>query len=271
MIALFGASSPSVSIVAENLFNIGPIRVNNSMVLGTIGTALTIWLLVYTRNRIASRRYNRLSIAVLWIYEYLQETIEQVMGGRELARKIAPLAISLFFILIINNELDILPIVGPITWGGVPAFRGLAADLNFTAAIAVITMVTAQIWGVRTHGFFGNLGRYFGNPFTRPMHVFEGALELIAEFSRLIGLAMRLFGNIFGGEVLIVIMGFITLYLSPLALPPFMLLELFVGLVQAYVFFMLTAVFISLGTVRHSEAEPAPEDLLHTGQAQYQS
>src|SRR5262249_45380505 len=104
-------------------------------------------------------------------------------------------------------------------------------------------------------------------PFTQPMHVFEGFLELIAEFSRLIGLAMRLFGNIFGGEVLIVIMGFITSYAAPLALPPFILLELFVGLVQAYVFFMLTAVFISLGTIRHSEAAPAPEEMLHRGEA----
>ena len=266
MMTLFAATSPSVSIVAEKLFQIGPINVSNSMVLGVLGTAITFWLLIYTAKRVKTRRYNRLSIAVLWMYEYLQDTVEEVMGSRELAVKVAPLAITIFFVLIVNNELDILPIVGPITSNGVPVFRGLAADLNFTAAIAVITMITAQIYGVKTHGFFGNLGRYFGNPFTQPMHAFEGALELLAEFSRLIALAMRLYGNIFGGEVLIVIMGFITVYLSPLALPPFMLLELFVGLVQAYVFFMLTAVFISLGTIRHSEANPAPEDLIHAGQ-----
>jgi F-type H+-transporting ATPase subunit a len=267
MTLFLGAASPSVSIVAERIFNVGPVHVTNSMILGVLGTALTLCLLVYAALRIKSRRYNRLSVAVLWVYEYLMDTVEQVMGSRELARRVAPLAITLFFVLVVNNELDILPIVGPVTWNGVPLFRGLAADLNFTAAIAVITMVMAQIYGIRTHGFFGNLGRYFGNPFTAPMHVFEGALELLAEFSRLIGLAMRLFGNIFGGEVLIVIMGFITVYASPLALPPFMLLELFVGLVQAYVFFMLTAVFVSLGTISHSEANPDPEDLMKVEQA----
>jgi len=260
---LMAAASPTVSIVAEPMFNIGPLHVNNSMILGVLGTGLTVWLLFYAARRIRAKRYGRLSVAVLWVFQYLMETVEQVMGDRKLARKVAPLAITIFFVLLINNELDVLPVVGPITLHGVPLFRGLAADLNFTAAIAVITMVTAQVYGVRTHGFFGNLGRYVGNPFTQPMHVFEGFLELIAEFSRLIGLAMRLFGNIFGGEVLIVIMGFITSYASIVALPPFILLELFVGLVQAYVFFMLTAVFISLGTIRHSEADPAPEDLMH--------
>src|SRR6185369_4182890 len=219
---IFAATAgPSVSIVAERMFDIGQFHVTNSILLGALGTSLVFWLMFYTRSRVKARKYNRLSIAVLWMYEYLLETVEQVMGDRALARKVAPLAITIFFVLVINNELDVLPIVGPITFHGLPLFRGLAADLNFTAAIAVITMVTAQIYGIRTHGFFGNLGRYFGNPFTQPMHVFEGALELIAEFSRLIGLAMRLFGNIFGGEVLIVIMGFITAYLSPLALPPF--------------------------------------------------
>jgi F-type H+-transporting ATPase subunit a len=126
-------------------------------------------------------------------------------------------------------------------------------------------MITAQVYAVRTHGFFGNIGRYVGNPITQPMHVFEGGLELLAEFSRLIGLAMRLFGNIFGGEVLIVIIGYITVYASPLALPPFILLELFVGIIQAYVFFILTAVFISLGTIRHDESNPAPEELMERG------
>jgi F-type H+-transporting ATPase subunit a len=260
---MFIAEAPPVSIVAEKLFNIGPLAVTNSMVLGVLGTALTFWILLYTRNRIQTRRYNRFSVAVLWLYEYLQETVEQVMGSRELARKVGPLAITLFFVLVVNNELDVLPIVGTVTYHGVPLFRGLAADLNFTAAIAVITMVTAQIYGVKTHGFFGNLGRYVGNPFTQPMHVFEGFLELIAEFSRLIGLAMRLFGNIFGGEVLIAIMGYITSYFSVVSLPPFIILELFVGLVQAYVFFMLTAVFISLGTIRHSEHDPNPEDIIN--------
>src|SRR5204863_528124 len=144
-----------------------------------------------------------------------------VMGSHERAKKLAPLAITIFLFVLINNWFELLPFVGPLTWHGQPLFRGLAADLNFTMALAIITMVTAQIWAVKNLGFFGNLGRYFGNPFKDPMHVFEGFLELVAEFSRLIALAMRLFGNIFGGEVLLVVMAFITGLLAPLSLPPF--------------------------------------------------
>jgi F-type H+-transporting ATPase subunit a len=266
MMMLAEGAGPHVSIVAEHLFNVGPISVTNSMLLGVIGSAVTFWLLIYTALRIKAKRYNRLSVAVFWLYDYLLSTVTEVIGDKKLARKLAPLPIGMFFFIVINNWFELLPVVGTMTYHGEPLFRGLAADLNFTAALAVITMVTAQIWGIRHHGFFGNLGRYFRNPFTNPVGAFEGFLELVAEFSRLIALALRLFGNIFGGEVLIAVMGFITVYLSPLTLPPFMLLELFIGLVQAYVFFMLTCVFVSLGLIDH-HPKASPDTLELSGEA----
>jgi F-type H+-transporting ATPase subunit a len=264
------AEGPEVSLVARPIIEIGPLRITNSTLLGLVGTTIVVWLLIYTVRRIQQHRHTRLSIAVLWLFEMLFGTVEEVLGSREKAIKLAPLAISMFLLILVNNWLEILPFVGPVTWNGVPLFRGLAADLNFTLALAIITMVTAQIWAVRALGLGGNLGRYFGNPFKDPMHVFEGFLELVAEFSRLIALAMRLFGNIFGGEVLLVVMAFITSYAAPIFVPPFMALELFVGAVQAYVFFMLTVVFVSLGsahTPAHSESSDAPAPVLVTEEA----
>lgn len=257
--SLLLAAGPHVSLVAEHLFNIGPLRISNSMVLGVIGTAIVVGLFFYTRYRIQLNSHTRVSVAMLALFEMLLSTTEEVVGSRALALKLAPLAITLFFVIVVNNWVGILPFVGPVTYHGEPLFRGLASDLNFTASLAIITMVTAQIYAIRTHGFFGNLGRYFANPFTNPMGVFEGFLEIIAEFSRLIALAMRLFGNIFGGEVLLAVMGFITAWAAPLALPPFIFLELFVGAIQAYVFFMLTIVFISLGTASHHDESSADD------------
>ncbi len=244
-------TSPNVTLVAEPIFHLGPFTVTNSMILGTVGVALLFWLFIYTCRHITSGRYTKLSVAILWGFETLLNTTGEILGDRKLARKLAPLAITMFFVIIVNNWLEILPILGTITWNNQPLFRGLAADLNFTAALAIITMVTAQAWAIKKHGFFGNLGRYFVNPINDPMGAFEGALEIIAEFSRLIALSMRLFGNIFGGEVLLLVIGFITSWAAPVALPVFMLLELFVGAIQAYVFFMLTVVFISLGQATH--------------------
>jgi len=258
---------PVVSVGAQTVFQVGPISVTNSMLFGIIGSALTWGLLIYTTRRVKQRRYNRLVVAFLWMYEYLINTAAEVLGDMESAKRLAPLAITMFFFILINNCLEILPIVGPVTYHGVQLFRGLAADLNFTFALAVVTMVTAQIWAIRNHGFFGNLGRYFANPFKDPMHAFEGSLELVAEFSRFIALSMRLFGNIFGGEVLLAVMAYITAFATPLTVPPFMLFELFIGLIQAYIFFMLTVVFVSLGTMGHHAPASSSDTFALSGEA----
>lgn len=254
---MIAAAGPEISLSAKPLFEVGPLLVTNSTMLGILGTGVLLVVLFYARGRIASGRFDRLSVAVLWIFEILFKTAEDVLGSRDQAKKIAPLAITMFLVIMVNNWMGLLPFVGPLTYHGEPLFRGLAADLNFTLALAIITMVTAQLWAIRTHGFGGNLGRYFANPFKDPMHAFAGILEVIAEFSRLVALSMRLFGNVFGGEVLLAVVAFITVYFSPVALPIFMLLELFVGAIQAYVFFMLTVVFVSLGGLAHG---PKPSD-----------
>lgn len=240
-----------ISLHPQTIFNVGPVAITNSAMLGTLGLGLLFGVLFYTLYKIKRRQYTRTSIAVLWLFETLFDTTTEILGSRSLARKLIPLAATLFFFIIVNNWLGVLPIVGPVSYHGLPLFRGLAADLNITIALAVITMVTAQIWAIRAHGFFGNIWRYLRNPA-------EGSMEFVADISRGMTLAMRLFGNIFGGEVILLIIGFLSGYAAPLTLPIFMLFELFVGSVQAYIFFMLTVVFISLGTITHSEPAEAP-------------
>lgn len=251
MLGQFAESQIHVSLPAETLFHVGPIAITNSMLLGVLGYGIVIGVFFWMVWAIKNKPRNRFLGFMMWIFETLLGTVEQVMGDKKLARKLALLALTLFFLIIVNYWSGILPFVGPITYNGVPLFRGLVADLNVTFALAIITMVTAQIYAIRAHGAFGNLGRYFRNPFKDPAGAFEGVLELIAEFSRLVGLSFRLFGNVFAGEVLLVVVGYLTQYLAPLTLPPFMVFELFIGAIQAYVFFMLTVVFISLGTMHH--------------------
>jgi F-type H+-transporting ATPase subunit a len=257
---VFLAAGPNVSLIAEPIFKIGPLNITNSTLLGVVGGIIMFWLLLDAVKRIRSGQHNRLSVAVLWLFEILFGTVEEIIGSREKAKKLVPLAVTIFLFVIINNWLEVVPFVGPLTWHGQPLFRGLAADLNFTAALALITMITAQIWAHRALGLGGNLGRYFGNPFKDFMHAFSGILELVAEFSRLIALAMRLFGNIFGGEVLLLVIAYISSWAAPVALVPFMLIEIFVGAIQAYVFFMLTVVFVSLGTNHGHDDVPSEVD-----------
>lgn len=248
-------SSPHVSLAAERVFSLGPLNITNSVILGVLGYIIVIAMLVYVSRMVKNGKTNRFVGLIQWGFETLFQTTEEVLGDKKLARKLAPLAITLFFFIIVNYWLGIIPFVGPVTWNDVPLFRGLAADLNVTFALAIISMVAAQLYAIKVHGFSGNLSRYFRNPIKDPAGSFEGILELIAEFSRLTALSLRLFGNVFAGEVLLIMVGFLTNWFSPILLPFFMIFELFIGFIQAYVFFMLTVVFISLGTASHGRDE----------------
>ncbi len=256
MMQMFAAAdSPHVSLVAEKVFTVFGFPITNSFVLGVLGYALLAWMLFYVAGKVKRGDKNRFVSLIQWVFEGLYNTVEQVTGDKRVAKRLAPLAITLFFFIVVQYWAGILPFVGPITVHGVPLFRGLAADLNTTFALAIITMVMAQVYAVRQHGFAGNLGRYLRNPFKDPAGAFEGVLELIAEFSRLMGLSLRLFGNVFAGEVLLLMIGFLTVWAAPLTLPPFLIFELFIGAIQAYIFFMLTVVFISLGLASHGHED----------------
>lgn len=128
----------------------------------------------------------------------------------------------------------------------VPLLRAATADLNMTIALAIVSVVAMQYFGFAAMGF--HYSSRFLN-FKSPIDFFLGILELISEVSKIISFAFRLFGNIFAGEVLLAVMAFLMPFIVPL---PFLTMELFVGFIQALVFSMLTAVFLSV-TMSHGE------------------
>lgn len=244
-----------VSLPAEKIFDIAGLPVTNSMLVGVAAYAIVIGLFFRAAANLRSGRMTRTTIALQWVFEGLLKTIEDVTGNKQRARQIAPLAITTFVLVLTGYYLGLLPVVGAVTWNDAELFRGGITDLNFTFALAIVSMFAVQVFAIREHGLFGNAKRYFVSPFKDPAHSFEGILELVAEFSRGIALSFRLFGNVFAGEVLIAVIAFLTKWLTPLTQPVFLAFELFIGLIQSYVFFMLTVVFISLGTA-HTEHEP---------------
>ena len=238
---------PHISLAPETIFHLGPLVITNAQILGMIGTIILVTILGLTVRAIRKGSRSRGMHAVMWLFESLYDTAQEVIGDKSVTKKVLPLAVTLMLFFLINNWLGLLPFVGSVLYDGVPLFRGVAADLNTTLALAIISIVTAQAWAIKRSGFLKSAGRYFVNPLKDPLHAAIGILELIAEFSRTAALSLRIFGNVFGGEVLLSVIAFLTSYAAPLALPVFYGLELFVGAVQAYVFFMLTIVFISLG------------------------
>jgi len=122
----------------------------------------------------------------------------------------------------------------------VPLFRGPTADLNATIALALVAFLSIQYFGFATMGL--HYSKRFLN-FSNPIMFFVGLLELVSDASKVVSFAFRLFGNVFAGEVLLAVMAFLMPFIAPM---PFLLLELFVGFIQALVFSTLTAVFINV-------------------------
>lgn len=136
-----------------------------------------------------------------------------------------------------------------------PFFRGIPTDLNFTFALALISVVMTQVIGVRAQGAryflkFFNVTNLFKKPFFGAMDFLVGLLELISELAKVLSFAFRLFGNMFAGAVLLFLVG----SLIPVFLQSFVVLfEVFVGLIQAFVFGMLTMVFMAQATRGHGD------------------
>jgi len=142
-----------------------------------------------------------------------------------------------------------------------PFFRGISVDLNFTASLALISVVMIQVIGFRAQGLgylskFFNTRRMFKVPFFGAMDFLVGLLELISEVSKILSFAFRLFGNMFAGIVLVAIVAGL---LGKFSILPAMIMmfELFVGVIQAFVFGMLTMVFMAQATQGHGGEEHA--------------
>lgn len=255
-----------ISLAAEPVFHIGSVAITNAMILGAFGITIMLAILLYAAHALKRGKYNRFLGLLQWTFEGFMAQAEDIIGDKQMARRIFPLAITMFFTVLITYWVAALPGVGVITWNDVPLFRGLPADLNFTFALAIITIVASQVYAIRKHGFFGNIGRYIKNPFKDPIGAFEGILEFIGEFSRLIALSFRLFGNAFAGEVLLMVILLLTSYAAVIALPLVMVFEIFIGFIQAYVFFVLTLIFTSLALQTHGAGhdESAHDSLDHS-------
>ena len=179
--------------------------------------------------------------------------------GPEMGRKAFPVVATIFFFVLFNAWLALLPFyqfLGFTKDGEIKAhlLRSAGTDLNFPLALALISFVFVEYWGIRSHGL-GYFKKFFaigGLLRLRPsglIDAFVGFLELISEFVRIVSFTFRLFGNMTAGEILVVMITFLV----PFVAVEFVFgLELLVGLIQAVIFASLTLVFLSVA-VSHQE------------------
>ncbi len=235
------------AIQPEEIFRIGGIAVTNTVLTSWVALfVLVVFAFVSTRNmQLVPSGIQNVAEAIL---EMLLGLAEQVAGAK--ARSFFPLVSTLFLYILFANWIGIVPPVGSWSYNGHTIFRSPNSDLSLTAAMAIIVFFAVQITGIRS-----DVKGYFLKFLWPPL---IGQLEIIAEFSRPLSLALRLFGNILAGFVLVEIM----LQLVPPVLPAIFLgLEVGVGLIQALIFAILTLAFLSLAS-SHGHSEEHPE---HSG------
>lgn len=249
----------NISLAAEPIFHIGTFPVTNTLLVSW-AIMLFLFLVVFLvrRNlRDVPRGIQNVTEAAI---EALLKFIESITLNRKQAIKFFPLVGTIFFFVLLSNWVEIVPGLGTIGLREVhegketivPFIRSSSADLNVTLAIASITMITVQIFGIGAMGAAKYAHKFFN--FKSPIDFFVGILELVSEFAKIVSFSFRLFGNIFAGEVLLTVVLFLVPYVVPL---PFLFLEIFVGLVQALVFSMLAIVFLKMATEEHGGESPA--------------
>ncbi len=233
-----------VLLAPEQLGHLWGVPLTNTLLASWVVIALLIVvaLLVGKRLQLTPGKFQTfLEMLVSFVYDYITETLE----SRAWARRMFPLLMTIFLFIAVSNLLEFTPGIGSIgIFRGdefIPLFRSVNTDLNVTLALAVISVFTIEIAGIVAVGFFRYAGKFLN--FSSPLNFIVGLIELVSELSRFVSFSFRLFGNIFAGEVLLAVAAFFVPYILPV---PLMSFELFVGVVQAAVFALLTLFFIKL-------------------------
>src|SRR3990167_1938377 len=238
-----------VSFAAEPIFFLGKFAITNAL-LDTLLVDFLLLILIIVVNKKISKIPGFLQNIVELVIEGFYDLIKSV--AEERASKIFPYVVTFFLFILLANWTGLIPGIGAFgIWENhhlVPFFRPATSDFNVTLGLALISAVATHGLSITTLGIKEYLGRFIS---LNPIFLFVGFLEIISEFTKVISLSFRLFGNIFAGEVVLGTISALFAFLFPV---PFLMLETIVGLVQALVFAMLTMAFMTILTTPHNEA-----------------
>ena len=269
---------PGIVLEAEKIFTVFGIPISNSMIAS--------WLVMFILIVISVRATRKMEIVPTGFQNVVELVVEMFYNGvakaraGEQARLFLPLSATIFFFVLLSNWLGAtLPGFGSIGLLEhhhgeevlVPILRSAATDLNTTLALALFSVIGIQVYGIKVQGFFRYANRFIRvgkiidmfrggsvNPLTAIIDLFIGVLEIFDEFTKLLSFSFRLFGNIFAGEVLLIVIAtlFFQIFqnLAFIIYPAsliFVALEIFVGFIQAFIFATLTLVFLKMATAHH--------------------
>lgn len=276
---------PHIQLPADPLYPGAPAFLTNTFILTVVSAVIValLFLIAARRPKIVPGGFQNF---IEWVFEQLLALCEEV-AGKENGRRFFPWVAAMFLLILIANWWEVIPFIETIgskttdlpgcenvAHQGIfltgqysaciaPWLRPPSTDLNFTVALSILTVVITQLYGFRVLGWRVQIGRYLTLK-EGPIGLAVGILEFFLELLRVLSLSFRLFGNIFAGDVLLLVMSFISVGLAAI---PFYFLEAFVGFIQAFVFAFLTLLFLTLGTTAHGHSEPEEEHLAEVAHA----
>ena len=263
---------------AEPIFHIGHFTVTNSLFTSWIVFIIIVIMSIAIRLKLASIPRGIQNLFEMF-FEGAESLADQVTGSRTITEKALPVVLTVFIVILLNNWIGILPLGGlgliETTEHGkffIPFIRSGTADINGTLALSLLSGIGSNIFGIMSIGLWKTLNKYvklqeLGSIVTKikkdpvviitaPIMFVVGLLEIIGEIAKVASLSFRLFGNVFAGEVLLAAMASIFAYILPL---PFLLFEVFVGVMQAFIFSILTLVYYTISSQDHSHDESHEE------------
>ncbi len=240
----------NISLRPEYVLSLWGLRLTNTFITSVLVSLILIILSIILYYKKGGHQTFAIKGLKIIVFEFLKLT-DSITRNRTLSKKILPLVTTFFLFIVSANLLGLIPgFLGSffVKNGGktVSLLRSPNSDLTTTAALAIFSVLSIQFFSLRALGVKGYLRRFFN--FTNPLKFILGFFEILSEGIKVLSFSFRLFGNVFAGEILLLIIAFLVPYIIPL---PFMALEVFVGIVQAFIFSMLTLVFVKTSTIKN--------------------
>jgi F-type H+-transporting ATPase subunit a len=233
-----------VVLAPEQIGNLWGLPITNTLITSWVVVLILIivGLVMGKRVKLIPSRFQAL---LEWIFGFIYDYITETLESRDMARRFFPLIVTIFLFIFTSNLIEFTPGIGSLGFAHgtefIPLFRSVNTDLNVTLMLAILSFLVIEITGIVVIGFFKYAGKFIN--FHSFIGFIVGFIEIFSEIARIVAFSFRLFGNIFAGEVLILVVMHFMPYVAPV---PVMMFELFVGFVQAAIFALLTLFFIKI-------------------------
>lgn len=230
-----------ISLKSEKVLEFFNLNITNTLLTDFVIVGFLAFSFIYLKRSIKEKPSKFQSFVEI-IFEKIFDLTRSILGEK-LDIKIFSFLLTFFLFILFSNWFGIMPFINSIfvvhdDAEKVHLFRSVYSDLNMTLSLAVISVVVINVLGIL------KLKSAYFKRFLNPIGVFE----LLGEFNKIISFAFRLFGNIFAGEIVLVIILSLVVLFVPI---PFILLEFFVGFIQSFIFTVLTAVFLKVAISEH--------------------